>query len=155
MGGTHEYSGALLADSVDWVTKGAVTPIKNQGQCGSCWSFSTTGALEGAWQISTNKLVSLSEEQLVECSKQNNGCQGGSMDLAFSYEEGVNVCTENSYPYTSGGGSSGSCKASSCTTGIPRGGVTGYKDVARSEQGLMDYTAASVNRLGGRQVGFP
>lgn len=136
--GTHEYSGAVLADSVDWVTKGAVTPIKNQGQCGSCWSFSTTGALEGAWQISTNKLVSLSEEQLVECSKQNNGCQGGSMDLAFSYEEGVNVCTENSYPYTSGGGSSGSCKASSCTTGIPRGGVTGYKDVARSEQALME-----------------
>merc|ERR1712203_1005609 len=59
------------------------------------------------------------------------------MDLAFMYEEGVNVCTEDSYPYTSGGGSSGSCKASSCTAGIPRGGVTGYKDVARSEQALM------------------
>jgi len=135
--GTHEYNGEELATSVDWVTKGAVTPVKNQGQCGSCWSFSTTGAMEGAWQVATNKLVSLSEEQLVECSKQNNGCQGGSMDLAFMYEEGVNVCTEDSYPYTSGGGSSGSCKASSCTAGIPRGGVTGYKDVARSEQALM------------------
>merc|ERR1719489_347096 len=113
-----------VSSSVDWVTKGAVTPVKNQGQCGSCWSFSTTGAMEGAWQVATNKLVSLSEEQLVECSKQNNGCQGGSMDLAFMYEEGVNVCTEDSYPYTSGGGSAGSCKASSCTAGIPQGGVT-------------------------------
>merc|ERR1712228_443051 len=79
-----------------------------------------------------------SEEQLVECSKQNNGCQGGSMDLAFSYEEGVNVCTEKSYPYTSGGGSSGACKASTCTVGIPRGGVTGFKDVARSKEALME-----------------
>jgi len=139
--GTHEYSGASLAASVDWVTNGAVTPVKNQGQCGSCWSFSTTGALEGAWQIATSNLVSLSEEQLVECSKQNNGCGGGSMDLAFSYEEGVNVCTEDSYPYTSGGGSSGSCKASSCTTGIPSGGVTGYKDVSRNEQAMMEAVA--------------
>merc|ERR1719371_48280 len=111
---------AAAADSVDWTTKGAVTPVKNQAQCGSCWAFSTTGSLEGAWQIATKNLVSLSEEQLVECSKQNHGCQGGSMDLGFQYEEGVNVCTEKSYPYTSGGGSSGKCKASRCTVGIPR-----------------------------------
>jgi len=85
--GTHSYSGATLADDVDWNAKGAVTPAKNQGQCGSCWSFSTTGALEGAWQIATNKLVSLSEEQFVECSKQNNGCGGGSIDVAFGFAE--------------------------------------------------------------------
>jgi len=134
--GTHRYSGALLPDAVDWTTKGAVTNVKNQGQCGSCWSFSATGALEGAWQIKTGNLVSLSEQQLVDCSKKNHGCQGGNMELAFTYEEGVNVCTEKSYPYEA---KNGICKQSSCVTGIPKGGVTGFKDVTvDDEQALME-----------------
>merc|ERR1712080_44130 len=114
-------------------------PVKNQGQCGSCWSFSTTGALEGAWEIATGKLVSLSEQQFVDCDTKDSGCQGGLMDYAFAYAEKNAICTESSYKYTA---TDGTCKASTCTTGIPKGGVTGFKDVAADdEQALMDAVA--------------
>ena len=63
--------------TVDWTTAGAVTPVKDQGQCGSCWSFSATGALEGAHQILTGTLLSFSEQQLVSCSTANYACNGG------------------------------------------------------------------------------
>jgi len=111
--------------SVDWTTKGAVTPVKNQGQCGSCWSFSTTGSLEGAWQINAGQLVSMSEQQFVDCDKSSMGCNGGSMATAFSWAKNQNVATESSYPYKA---VDGTCKTS-FTTAIPQGGVTGYKSV--------------------------
>ena len=137
--GRHNASGSVLAASVDWSTKGAVTPVKNQGQCGSCWSFSTTGSLEGAWGIATGKLVSPSEQQFVDCDKQDDGCNGGLMDTAFDYAKKNAICTEASYSYK---GVDGTCKASSCTVGIPKGGVTGYKDVSTDdEQALMDAVA--------------
>merc|ERR1712070_1242276 len=124
--GVHEHGGEELAASVNWVTAGAVTPIKDQGQCGSCWAFSTTGSTEGAWQIGSGNLLSVSEQQLVDCATAtSSGCQGGSMAGAIQYESGTAMATEASYPYTA---TDGTCK-SSFTAAIPDGGVTGYKSV--------------------------
>merc|ERR1712203_529863 len=122
----------VTAKSVDWSTQGAVTAVKNQGQCGSCWAFSTTGSTEGAWFLAGNKLASLSEQQLVDCDKVDSGCNGGLMDNGFSFLEKNAACSEESYSYT---GRGGSCKASSCTTVFNAGTVTGFKDV-QGESGL-------------------
>jgi C1A family cysteine protease len=104
-----------LPESVDWVAAGAVTPVKDQGNCGSCWSFSATGALEGALQIKKGDLKSLSEQQLVSCNTDTNyGCEGGLMDDAFDWiKQNGGICTEASYPYISGDtGSKESCSTS-------------------------------------------
>jgi C1A family cysteine protease len=122
--------GDSTADSVDWRTSGAVTPVKNQGKCGSCWSFSTTGSIEGANQIAGNTLISLSEQQLVDCAGKygNKGCQGGSMDTAMTYvKTNGGLDTEEDYQYQ---GVNQQCDKSK--EGKHAATVSGHKDVPQN-----------------------
>jgi len=114
--------------SVDWIAKGAVVPVKDQGQCGSCWAFSTIGAIEGWNFLKNGKLVSMSEQQLVDCSKDVcYGCQGGWPYKALEYVQKNGVCAEGAYPYTA---RDGQCKDSTCTPVVAPGAIKTYENVS-------------------------
>lgn len=100
-----------LVDAHDWRSvEGVVSDIKDQGMCGSCWAFSAVGALEGRYRLVNNESKLFSEQLLVDCSKQNAGCNGGLMDLAFQDLEKLKAIEENNYPYR---GSQGKCREGS------------------------------------------
>lgn len=111
---------------VDWVAAGAVTPIKDQGQCGSCWAFSTTGGLEGLSKLGFGTLQSFSEQQLVDCSLLygNHGCSGGLMDNAFRYVKDHGITGEQAYPYVA--------KKETCQVKQGEFKISGHTDVAKS-----------------------
>ncbi|KAI9111790.1 hypothetical protein K1719_017480 [Acacia pycnantha] len=124
-----------LPKSVDWRKKGAVTHVKNQGSCGSCWAFSTVAAVEGINQIVTGNLTSLSEQQLIDCDRTyNNGCNGGLMDYAFSFlVANGGIRSEQDYPYIM---EEGTCEMTKGESQVVT--ISGYRDVPQNnEQSLL------------------
>jgi cathepsin L len=119
-------------NDIDWTQKGAVTPVKDQAQCGSCWAFSTTGSMEGVVAIKTGQLMSLSEQELVDCagSAGNQGCNGGLMDDAFEWIiKNGGLASEASYPYHA---SDGSCQGQPSVASI-----SGYQDVPQGSEDAL------------------
>ncbi len=126
------------AENVNWTARGAVTSVGNQQQCGSCWAFSATGALEGQHFIKTGKLISVSEQNLIDCTEnskyKNYGCNGGYMTTSFQYvKDNGGIDTEASYPYSARDGSK--CHYNTTNIGAT---CTGYKQIpSKDEEALM------------------
>nr|XP_030702264.1 cathepsin K isoform X2 [Globicephala melas] len=126
-------------DSIDYRKKGYVTPVKNQGQCGSCWAFSSVGALEGQLKKKTGKLLNLSPQNLVDCVSENDGCGGGYMTNAFQYvQKNRGIDSEDAYPYV---GQDESCmynptgKAAKCR---------GYREIPEGNEKALKRAVARV-----------
>lgn len=133
-------AGDDLPASVDWREKGAVAPVKNQGQCGSCWAFSTVGAVEGINQIVTGELISLSEQELVDCDKAyNQGCNGGLMDYAFDFiKKNGGIDTETDYPYTARDGKCDQNRKKNAKVVS----IDGYEDVPENDEQALKKAVA-------------
>jgi len=123
------------ANDIDWVSRGMVTPVKDQGQCGSCWAFSATAAIESYGAIKTSQgLKVLSAQQINSCDKRDGGCNGGNTETAYKYVIGAGGIELNSdYPYTSGSGRTGWCHFDSSKISSE---INGYHSVMRGESNL-------------------
>ncbi|XP_062378391.1 procathepsin L-like [Sardina pilchardus] len=139
---TPKGGAVKLPDAVDWREKGCVTDVKDQGQCGSCWSFSTTGALESHSCIKHGSLPSLSEQQLVDCTRSygNNGCHGGWMNPSFSYiSDNGGLDTKDYYPYEA---QDGTCHFDPSGVGAT---CSGYVDVMpKGDESALQEVVANV-----------
>jgi C1A family cysteine protease len=125
-----------IADSVDWSTNTAVVnPVKDQGQCGSCWAFSAVGTVESAYALAAGKLGSYAEQQLVDCSTNggSQGCNGGFNQYGISYIGSTGIAAESAYPYKA---TDGTCRASSVSKELPSGTVAGYQSVGKNNAAL-------------------
>lgn len=120
----------LHKDSVDWRESFKVSPVKNQGSCGSCWAFSSVGAVESAWAIKHNTLYNLSEQELIDCSTKNNGCEGGSMVKSFQYIIENGLCSNFSYPYTA---EDGICN-DTCKSLVQ---ISNYSDIIPNQEKML------------------
>jgi C1A family cysteine protease len=152
---TRNYSPSDTPLAMDWEEEGGVTEVKDQGQCGSCWSFSATGAMEGAWFVKTEELVSLSEQELLDCSKTygNMGCNGGLMDGAFEFVMDNGLCAEDDVPYDAEVHRLG-CEKADCTSIVQMSGC--YDLFPSNEMLLLEAVAeqpVSV-AIGADAVGF-
>ncbi|OPL33544.1 cathepsin l, partial [Mytilus galloprovincialis] len=130
-----------IPSEVDWRKKGYVTPVKNQGACGSCWAFSAVGSLEGQHYRKTGKLVSLSEQNLMDCSSKygNKGCNGGRLTPSFQYVmDNKGIDTENSYPYE---GKVGNCRYTKSNIGAS---ITGYTRIRNGDENQLKEAVATV-----------
>lgn len=124
-----------VANDIDWKSKGAVTAVKDQGRCGSCWAFSAVAAIESYAKLNGGySLEKLSAQQVNSCDKRDGGCNGGNTETAYQYVKGAGgIETERDYPYTSGGGSTGSCKFNSGKVAVK---ISGYHSYSRGESNL-------------------
>lgn len=115
----------------DWTTQGAVTAVKDQGKCGSCWAFSAAEAIESAWFIKNKALNVLSEQQIIECDKVDSGCNGGEVNSAFDYIiKNKGLCSEASYPYKG--------KEKKCKPCNPVANIVSYINVNATENALLE-----------------
>lgn len=134
---------STLPVNVDWRDHGAVTPVKNQGTCGSCWSFSTTGNIEGQWFLAGNTLTSFSEQNFVSCDHLLSfGCDGGFSWMAYSWavsQQNGTIFTESSYPYVSANGTVPECDTSRAVAG---GKIIGGKLLSPFDAYSMKYFIA-------------
>jgi cathepsin L len=134
----------MICSLLDWRDKGYVTPVKDQGQCGSCWAFSSTGSLEGQTFAKTMKLPSLSEQNLVDCStaQGNQGCNGGLMDQAFEYiKDNAGIDTEDSYPYEA---VDNQCRFKKDAVGATD---TGFTDIKSKDEAALQEAVATIGPI--------